>query len=76
MSNLEIGNNLRRLRFNNGPMTQAVLAEHVGVTRQTIVALETEQYAPSLELAMKLARVFECGVDDVFFWKDAAHDTE
>ena len=51
-------------------MTQAALAKSVGVTRQTIIALETGRYAPSLELAMRLACVFGCKVDDLFFWKD------
>ena len=51
-------------------MSQADLARIVGVTRQTIVALETSRYAPSLELAMRLATVFGCGVDDAFFWTD------
>ena len=66
-----IGNNLRRLRFDHDHMSQATLAEIVGVTRQTIVALETGRYAPSLELAMRLAAVFGCGVDDLFHWLDA-----
>ncbi len=70
MSESPIGNHLRRLRFDHGEMTQDALARSVGVTRQTIVALETGRYAPSLELAMRLARVFGKGVDDVFFWKD------
>jgi len=65
-----IGNHLRRLRFENDQMSQAALADIVGVTRQTIVALETGRYAPSLELAMKLATVFGCGVDEVFHWND------
>jgi putative transcriptional regulator len=69
MSAPAIGNHLRRLRFEHGEMTQDALARSVGVTRQTIVALETGRYAPSLELAMKLAGVFGRGVDDVFFWK-------
>lgn len=51
-------------------MTQEVLARCVGVTRQTIIALETGRYAPSLELAMRLAAVFGCKVDELFFWKD------
>jgi putative transcriptional regulator len=63
-----IGNHLRRLRFDHAEMTQEALARAVGVTRQTIVALETGRYAPSLELAMRLASVFGRGVDDVFFW--------
>lgn len=70
MTTLLIGNNIRRLRFDHNEMTQAKLAEIVGVTRQTIVALETGRYAPSLELAMKLAAVFGCSVDALFFWKD------
>ncbi|MEO9970102.1 MAG: helix-turn-helix transcriptional regulator [Hyphomonadaceae bacterium] len=71
MTELLIGNCLRRLRFMRGEITQAKLADMVGVTRQTIVALETGRYAPSLELAMKLAVVFDCSVDELFFWKDA-----
>ena len=65
-----IGNHLRRLRFEHGEMSQDALAKSVGITRQTIVALEGGHYAPSLELAMKLARVFKRGVDDIFFWRD------
>lgn len=65
-----IGNHLRRMRFDHGQMTQQALAQAVGVTRQTIVALETGRYAPSLELAMRLAAVFGCGVDDLFFWNE------
>jgi len=68
MSASPIGNHLRRLRFDNGEMTQEALARAVGVTRQTVVALETGRYAPSLELAMRLASVFGRGVDDVFYW--------
>lgn len=72
MSEAPIGCNLRRLRFEHGEMSQARLAKLVGVTRQTIVALETGRYAPSLELAMRLATVFGVRVDDVFHWADAA----
>lgn len=64
-----IGNHLRRLRFEHGEMTQEALARSVGITRQTVISLETGRYAPSLELAMRLARVFGRGVDEVFFWK-------
>jgi putative transcriptional regulator len=66
-----IGNNLRRLRFDHDQMSQAELARIVGVTRQTIVALETGRYTPSLELAMRLATVFGCSVDELFHWFDA-----
>jgi putative transcriptional regulator len=56
---------VRRLR-EMAAMTQAELGERVGATRQTIIAIEAEKYAPSLELAFKLARVFKRPVDDVF----------
>ena len=49
-------------------MTQKELAERAGCTRQTINAIEAAKYAPSLELAFKIARIFETGVEDVFFW--------
>lgn len=70
MSELRIGNNLRQLRFGHDRMSQAELAQLVGVTRQTIVALETGRYTPSLELAMRLSTVFGVGVNDIFFWID------
>lgn len=63
-----IGNHIRRCRFEHGEMTQEALAKAVGITRQTIIALEAGRYAPSLELAMKLARVFSTTVDALFFW--------
>lgn len=65
-----IGNHLRRLRFDHGEMTQDALARTAGVTRQTVIALEAGRYAPSLELAFRLARVFGKGVDEVFFWHE------
>jgi putative transcriptional regulator len=64
------GNHLRRLRFDHGEMTQDALARAAGVTRQTVIALEAGRYAPSLELAFRLARVFGKRVDEVFFWRD------
>ena len=60
-----VSNDVRRLR-EAAAMTQAELGERVGATRQTIIAIEAEKYAPSLELAFKLARVFKRPVDDVF----------
>lgn len=65
-----IGNHIRRLRFENGEMTQANLASALGITRQTIIALEAERYAPSLELAMKISEVFDKKIDDIFFRRD------
>ena len=62
----EVTNRIRRLRFDHGEMTQQALADRVGVTRQTIIALEAGAYAPSLLLAFKLARVFGVTVEDVF----------
>ncbi|HEX5693031.1 MAG TPA: helix-turn-helix transcriptional regulator [Arenimonas sp.] len=64
-----VGSHLRRLRFEHGELSQEALAQRVGVARQTIIAIEGGRYAPSLELAMRLARSFGLGVDDVFFWK-------
>jgi len=64
-----IGNHLRRLRFDKGEMTQDALAKAAGVTRQTIISLEAGRYAPSLELAMRLATVFGRPVDDLFYWR-------
>ena len=65
-----VDNQLRRLRFDHNEMTQDALARKVGITRQTIVALEAGRYAPSLELAMRLADVFQRRVDEVFYWRD------
>jgi putative transcriptional regulator len=59
-------NTLRRLRFDHGEMTQEALARAVGVSRQTIVALEANKYVPSLLLAIRLARVFGVSVESVF----------
>jgi putative transcriptional regulator len=61
-----ITNQIRRLRFDNGEMTQQELAERVGVTRQTIIALEAGKYVPSLSLAFRLARAFGVGIEGVF----------
>jgi putative transcriptional regulator len=59
-------NQIRRLRFENGEMTQQDLADRTGVTRQTIIALESGKYTPSLLLAFKLAQAFGVGIDAVF----------
>ncbi len=65
----QLSNSIRRLRFEHGEMTQENLARAVGVTRQTIIALEAGKYAPSLLLAFKLARAFGLGVEDVFEYR-------
>ena len=64
-----ISNQLRRLRFEHGELTQEALARAAGVTRQTIIALEAGKYAPSLELAFKLAHALGVRVEDVFQWQ-------
>ncbi len=66
MSGCHISNNIRKLRFNQNEMTQQQLAEKVGVTRQTIVAIEKEKYSPTLELAFKIAAVFNLPLEEVF----------
>ena len=63
-------NAIRALRFAHGEMTQAQLAERVGVTRQTIIAIEQGRYSPSLEMAFQIARVFGVPLDAVFQYPD------
>ena len=64
---IHIENSVRKLRFNNDEMTQHQLAEEVGVSRQTIVAIEKYKYTPSLDLAFKIALAFDMEIQDVFF---------
>jgi putative transcriptional regulator len=66
MSGENIRNEIRRLRFEHGEMTQADLAERIGVTRQTVNAIEQNKYSPSLETAFKIAGVFGVGLERVF----------
>lgn len=66
MGEFEITNNIRRLRFDHHEMTQQELAGKVGVTRQTIVAIENGKYSPSLEVAFRIAYVFGTKLEDVF----------
>jgi putative transcriptional regulator len=61
-----ITNEIRALRFAAGEMTQAELAERIGVTRQTVIAIEQGRYSPSLETAFRIARAFGVGLEDVF----------
>lgn len=61
-----ITNNIRRLRFDNNEMTQQMLADEVGVSRQTIVAIEKDKYSPSLEVAFKIAEYFDTPLESVF----------
>ena len=66
MSTATISNNIRKLRFDAGEMTQQALADEVGVTRQTILAIEASKYAPSLELAFRIAHAFGQPLEAVF----------
>lgn len=66
LKKMHIRNNLRLLRFTHGEMTQADLAERVGVTRQTVIAIEQGRYSPTLEMAFQLAKVFGVPLDEVF----------
>ena len=66
MDKRRVRNNIRKLRFHNNEMTQEQLAEKVGVTRQTIIAIEAAKYAPSLELAFRIALAFGVPLEDVF----------
>jgi putative transcriptional regulator len=71
MEKRQVRNNIRKLRFFHNEMTQEQLAEKVGVTRQTIIAIESAKYAPSLELAFRIALVFGVPLEDVFSYTSA-----
>ncbi|WP_433666200.1 helix-turn-helix transcriptional regulator [Nocardia sp. CA-136227] len=62
----KVTNNIRALRFSHGEMTQAELADRLGVTRQTVNAIEQGKYSPSLEMAFQIARVFGAPLDEIF----------
>jgi putative transcriptional regulator len=70
MARFRIVNEVRTLRFLAGEMTQAELGERVGVTRQTVAAIEQGKYSPSLEVAFRIARVFGKPLEDVFRWQE------
>ena len=70
----DISNLIRRLRFDHDEMTQEELARRVGVTRQTIIALEAGKYTPSLALAFRIARAFNKRVEDVFKYEVPIED--
>jgi len=71
-----IRNNIRKLRFLQAEMTQQQLAEKVGVTRQTIIAMEQDKYSPSLELAFRIALVFGVPLDQVFYYETVSDTGE
>jgi len=70
-----VTNRIRALRLAAGGMTQAELARRLGVTRQTVIAVEHGRYSPSLELAFQIARVFGVPLDDVFRYEAASDGT-
>lgn len=79
MTATTVTNRIRRLRFDHAEMTQEALAKRCGVTRQTIIALEAGRYAPSLELAFRIAAAFGARIEDVFAWEpdaSASRDAE
>lgn len=67
---MRVTNSIRSLRFAAGEMTQAELADCVHVTRQTIIAIEQGRYSPSLEMAFRIARVFDVSLDDAFQYRE------
>ena len=70
MAKLPFDNDIKTLRFLAGEMTQGDLGDKVGVTRQTIAAIEQGKYSPSLEVAFRIARIFGKPLEDVFHWAD------
>lgn len=67
-----ITNRVRELRETHGQISQAALGDAVGVTRQTIIAIEQGRYSPSLETSFRIARFFRVGLEDVFGWNEPA----
>ena len=70
MARTRITNNIRRLRFDHGEITQEELAERAKCTRQTIIALEQGKYVPSIELAFRIARTFRVTLEEVFQYEE------
>jgi len=70
MTNVKITNRIRRLRFDHDEMTQQELANRVGCTRQTIIALEAGKYVPSITLAFQIARAFGVTLEDIFQYEE------
>jgi putative transcriptional regulator len=68
MAERRLTNTIRTLRFHAGEMTQAELGERIGVTRQTVAAIEQGKYSPTLETAFRIADVFGVGLEEVFRW--------
>lgn len=73
---MELKNKIREKRFFRNQLSQADLAEAVEVSRQTIIAIESGKFNPSVKLALQLARYFKCPLEDVFYLEDAKNDEE
>ena len=71
MAKTKVKNHIRRLRFEHDEMTQQQLADAIGVTRQTVVAIEKEKYSPSLEAAFLIAREFGVPISEVFYYDES-----
>ena len=67
---MNLRNNIKKFRFNNGQLTQLALAEKLEVTRQTILAIENGKFNPSVKLALKMASLFQCNVEDLFYFEE------
>ncbi|MCY9662445.1 helix-turn-helix transcriptional regulator [Paenibacillus chondroitinus] len=74
MGKILVSNYIRKLRFDHNEMTQQQLADKVGVTRQTIVALEKGNYSPSLELAFRISHAFKLPLEEVFFYGENSEE--
>ena len=70
MAERRLTNTIRTLRFHAGEMTQAELGERIGVTRQTVAAIEQGKYSPTLETAFRISDVFDVGLEEVFRWSE------
>jgi len=71
-----VTNRIRALRLARGEMTQAELSELIGVTRQTVIAIEQGRYSPSLEMAFRIAHVFKVPLDEVFQYPSSLEETK
>ena len=71
-----VTNSIRALRFARGEMTQAELADLIGVTRQTVIAIEQGRYSPSLEMAFQIAQAFKVSIDEVFQYPGSQEETK
>jgi putative transcriptional regulator len=69
-----VTNSIRTLRFTHGEMTQAELADHIGVTRQTVIAIEQGRYSPSLDMAFRIASALGVRLDEVFQYPDSSEE--